>query len=141
MKSRSDRTYVENVKNPGEALLQNCDRIFVVLRVEGAGYCTAFTMLNNLPLDLCHSSATEGFVNEPLSAGIAGLTHVVSCSIAPDADWLSSSNRLPFNPRLRASQTSKQNSPMSTYSRSFTIESWTDVGEQPIVAEAERTVP
>ena len=53
----------------------------------------------------------------------AGLTHVVSCLIASLTGSLRSFNNLPFNPRLRAVQTSAHASPSSTQSASFIIDS------------------
>jgi hypothetical protein len=53
----------------------------------------------------------------------AGLTHAVNWLIAPHTELLRSFNNFPFNPRLRAVQTSAQASPSSTQSSSLVIDS------------------
>ena len=72
-------------------------------------------MLDDLLVDLEYDSAITILVSESLGVRIAGgPAHVFSCSIAPRVEWVSSSNRLPFNPRSRAVQTSAQESPSAT---------------------------
>ena len=90
------------MKNPIELLPPGGNRIFVVLRMEDSRDRVPFTLLNDLPLDLGHSSVIEASVNELFGGRIARPTHVVSFPMAPSTDWLSSSGRLPFNPRSSA---------------------------------------
>ena len=54
-----------------------------------------------------------------------GLTHVARCLIASFTESLRSFNSFPFNPRLRAVQTSAQANPRSTQSASLVIDSCT----------------
>ena len=109
-----DGTHVEDVENPVEVQSPCGDRLLIILRVKNSRDRTSFTPFDDAPLDLCHSSADKSLVNESLGVYISGSAHVVSCPIASNTDWLSSSVRLPFIPRSRALQTSVQASPSST---------------------------
>ena len=62
------------------------------------------------------------FVSELVRVGIGcAVAHLVNSSIAVSTERLSSSDRLPFNPRLRAMHTSAQESPSNTQSSSLAI--------------------
>ena len=56
MSNRIDGTYVEDLKDLVEFLLPSSDHILVVLRVEESRGRVSFSLLDGLPLDLCHSS-------------------------------------------------------------------------------------
>lgn len=113
MSNRVDLTYIEDVKDPDEVMFPN-GNLILVLRVEKSGSHVRFTLLYYLPLNLGHSSVIEALVSKSLSARSIGTAHEVNCSIALSTDSVSSSNRLPFNPRSRAWHTSAQASPSST---------------------------
>lgn len=98
----TDCTHVEDMEDPIEVLLPTSDRIFVAPCAENSRDRASFTLFDDIPLNLSHSSAMETLVSGLLSMQIADRTDVVSCPIAPRTDWLSSSNCLPFNPRSRA---------------------------------------
>jgi hypothetical protein len=98
----TNRTHVENLRNPIEVLSPSSNRIFVALRVEDSKDRVSFTPFDDLPLDLGQSPVVGTRVIESLSVRVASSTHVVSSSIAPSTDWLSPSNRVPSKPRLRA---------------------------------------
>ena len=97
-----DWTHIEDVKDPNKVILPSGDLVLIDLRMEHSGEHIPFFLLNDLPLDLGHGSGIETRVSESLGARVAGMTHVVSCPIALETEWPSSSNRLPFNPRSRA---------------------------------------
>ena len=109
-----DSTYVEDVEDSIEVPVPPRNRIFVRLGVETPRDRMSFTLFDDLLLDLGHGPTIETIVSGLLDAGIADSTYVVSCSIAPNTDRLSSSNRLPSKPRSRALHTSPQDTPRST---------------------------
>ena len=98
--------YIEDVGNTDKVLLPCGDHFFFALRVEGPGDGVSFTLPDNLPLELGCSSVIEVSTSKIHVVCIAGSTHVVSCSIAPSTDGLSSSNCLPLIPRPRVPHTS-----------------------------------
>ena len=115
MPDETNRTHVEDLKDPIEVLFPNSNRIFVILRVESSRGRMSFTLLDDLPLDPGQSPAIENLVIGLLSVHATTVsTHVVNSSIAPSTDRLSSSNRLPSRPRSRALHTLAQDSPRST---------------------------
>ena len=80
-------THVEYVEDPVEVLPPTRNHIFVGLRMEDSRDRMPFTLVDDLPLDLGHSSAIETLVSGPLTDGhAAGSTYVVSCSIASSPD-------------------------------------------------------
>ena len=100
--NKTDRTYIEDVKNPDKVIPPSRDLVLICLRVEHLGDHIPLAQLNDLPLNLCDHSVIGASVSGLLRARIVGITHAVSCSIAPRTDWLSASNRIPLNPRSRA---------------------------------------
>ena len=62
----------------------NC--FFVVLCVEMSGDYVPFTLLDDAPLNLCHSPAIGSSVSGSPGMSTIGLTHVVKCSIASNTD-------------------------------------------------------
>ena len=56
MHNRTDRTYIEDVKDPKEVLLPSHNFYLIVLRVENSGGDIPFALLDDLLLDLCHGS-------------------------------------------------------------------------------------
>ena len=121
---KTDRTYIEDVKDPIEVQLPGSDRLFVVLCVKESRDRISFTLLDDLPLNLADSPVIERSVGRPLDVCMVVAAHVVNRSIAPRTDWLSSSSCFPFNPRSRAWQTSAQDKPSSTQSCLLIIDSW-----------------
>ena len=112
--NRTDRTYIEDMKDPGEILPPGRDRFLIVLRTEESGDRVSVALLDHILLDTTHSS-TVGLVRISLDfGGIANPTHVVRCSIAPSTDWFSLPNRLPSSPLSKARHTSAQDKPSST---------------------------
>jgi hypothetical protein len=84
-------------------------------------FCLPFLMsFLWISVNVLQSRPSSVASSEPTSAG---LTHAVSCLIASLTGSLRSFNNLPFNPRLRAVQTSAHASPSSIQSASFIIDS------------------
>jgi hypothetical protein len=110
----SDRTHVEDEKDPGEVRPPGSDCFLVVLCVDKPRDYIPFSLLDDLPLDLRHSPAINSIVNEVFKLYIAAVTHAVSWLIASHTELLRSLNRFLFNPRSSAVQTSAQASPSST---------------------------
>ena len=102
MSNKADRTYVENVKDPDKVIPPSGNHVLIDLRVKGPGDYVPLTLFDDLPLDLGHGSAILASISRSLGVGIIGMAHAVSCPIALRTDWLSASNRVPFNPRSRA---------------------------------------
>ena len=98
-----DYTHVEDVEDPIEIPSPSGNCIFVVPGMEASRDRVTFSLCDNLPLDLPHGSVITTVVSRLLLAQtIGGPTHDVSCPIASRTEPLSSSDRLPFNPRSRA---------------------------------------
>jgi hypothetical protein len=135
------QTYCENVKDPVEVQLPRSDRLFITLRVEKSGDRISFAQLDDLPLDLGHSSAIEALVSKPLGVHANGQTYSLSSSIASKTDGLSSSGCFPCNPRSSALHTSAQDKPSSTQSCRLIIDSWVNVNREFVVGERESHVP
>ena len=57
--NRTDRTHIEDVKDPMEVLPPSGNRTLVILHVEESGDRMSFTLLGDLLLDLGHSPAIE----------------------------------------------------------------------------------
>jgi hypothetical protein len=89
------RTHVEDLKDPDQVLLPSRNFVLIVLGEEESEDRIPFTPLDDLPLHLCQGSAIETSVSGSLGARIA--THAFRVPIASRTDWLSSSDRLPFN--------------------------------------------
>ena len=103
MLNKTDRTYIEDVKNPGKVLLPRYDLVLIALRAEKSGHRIPFTPFDDFPLDLGHGPVFEvSSVSESPGVHIACLAYIVNCPIAPSTDRLSSSNRLPSTPRSNA---------------------------------------
>ena len=60
----ADRTYVEDLKDPNEVQLPGGDGFLVIFRMGKLGEQIPFLLLDDLYLDLCHSSAIDGVVSE-----------------------------------------------------------------------------
>ena len=112
---RIDGTYVEDMKDPSEVLLPGGNFILVGLRVKESRYCISFALFYDLPPHLGHGpTISEAVISGMHRVRISGPAHVVSCSIAPSTDLLSSCNRLPSKPRSRVVHTSAQACARST---------------------------
>ena len=86
-------------------------------------FCLPFLMsFLWIPANMLQSRASSVGGSEPASASS---THVVSCLMASFTGSLRSFNNFPFNPRLRAVQTSAHASPSSKQSASFVVDSCT----------------
>ena len=103
-----------DLKDPDEVQLPSRDLILITLRVEYSCGHVPFPLLGDLLLDRGHGSAIGTLVSETLGGRIVDPTHVVNSLVASSTDWLSSSNRLPFNPRSSALHTPAQVFPSST---------------------------
>ena len=101
-------THTKDMKDPGELLTPTHDHISVRSRMETPKDRVPFTLLDDLLLDLGHSPVIETLVSRSLDVHIAVSTYVVSFSIAPSTVRLSSSCRLPSNPRSRVLHTSSK---------------------------------
>ena len=108
-------THIEDNKDPIELRVPAGNHLFIIRRMPNSRHRIASTLLDDLILYFCDSSAIESAVGEEArKCNIAGPTHVVNWLIASHTDWLRSSSLLPFMPRSRALQMSAQNSPSST---------------------------
>ena len=90
------------MKDPDKVIPPSDNLVLIDLRVEDPGGDVPLAQLDDLPLDLCDHSAIGASISGLLGERIVGIAHLVSCSIAPRTDWLSASNRVPFNPQSRA---------------------------------------
>ena len=79
---RTDLTYVEDVKEPGQVLPPSSDRIFVIFGMKETRDGISFTLLNNPHLDRGHSA----MIDLGRRTTSASITHVVKCSIASNTD-------------------------------------------------------
>ena len=105
---------MEDLKDPHEILLPTRNRILIALLVDKSRESIPFALVDGLLLNCGHGSVIGTVVSETLNAHLPDQTHVVNFSIAPNTDRLSSSDRLPSNPRSRALHTSAQDCPRST---------------------------
>ena len=87
------------MKNPDEVLLPSCDLLLVTLREDEPGHCIPFALLDDLLLNPPQRPVIETLVSGSLAAGSICLTHPVRSPIASRMDWVSSSDRFPFNLR------------------------------------------
>ena len=87
------------MKDSDKVLLPNSNLVPIALRKDKSGNPIPFTLFVDRPLDLGHGPAIETSVSGSLGAYVSVLAHVVRSPIASRTDWLSSSNRLPFNLR------------------------------------------
>ena len=85
----SDKTHIENMKNPVQVQLPGTDCLAVALLAKMSRDRISFTALDNMPLDLGHSPTVESLVRKPSRKAVAGSTCIVNCSIALRTDWLS----------------------------------------------------
>jgi hypothetical protein len=95
--SRTNRTHVEDLKDPNQVLLPTRNLVLIVPGEDELEGCVPFTTLDDLLLHLYQGPAIEASVSVSLGVCIAGLAHVFRFPIASRTDWLSSSGRLPFN--------------------------------------------
>jgi hypothetical protein len=70
---KTERTYIEDVKDPDKILLPSRNLVFIALREDEPDYCTPFTMLRDLPLDPRQGSAIQTLVNGLLGVRSASL--------------------------------------------------------------------
>jgi len=111
----NDGTHVEDLKNPVEVQLPGRDFLLVALCMEMSRNHVPFALLDDPPSDLRQGPEVGSETSSTNHlAGIAGVTHVVSCLIASHTELLRSFNLFPSSPRSRAVQTSAQASPSST---------------------------
>ena len=78
---RANRTYIEDLKDPGKVLLPSCDLVLIALREDESDHRIPIAMLADLPLYLCHCSVIKTWVSGSPSARIAGLAHPVRSPI------------------------------------------------------------
>ena len=97
MNAKKSWTYVEDVKDLDKVLLPSGNLVLVSLREDKPEGCVPFTVLDDLPLDIRHSSVIKQLVGGLLGMRITGPAHVVRSPIASSTSWLSSSNCLPSN--------------------------------------------
>jgi hypothetical protein len=93
----TNRTYVEDVKDPDKVLLPSCDLVLIAFGKDESIDRAPFTLLNHLPLHLGQCSAIKLSVSGSLWVHMNGLAYTVSSPIASRTDWLSWSNCFPFN--------------------------------------------
>jgi hypothetical protein len=99
MSDRTNRTHVEDVEDPHKVLLPSRDLLLVALREDESHHCISFPLLDDLPLHPRHGSAIQPLVSGSLAVRMTGMAHPFRSPIASRMDWLSPSNRLPFNLR------------------------------------------
>jgi hypothetical protein len=68
----TDRTHIEDLKDPHKVLLPTTNLILVVLGEDESKYCTPFTPLDDLLLHLYQGSAIETSVSRSLGVHITG---------------------------------------------------------------------
>jgi hypothetical protein len=83
---RSDRTYIEDMKDPCEIRLPGCNFFLIVLGVEKTRNRVTLALFGNLPLDFCHRPATSGVVSRQSGSYIVYGTYAVNWSIASRTD-------------------------------------------------------
>ena len=93
---------MKDIEDPIEVPPPSGDCIFIAPRAEEARGRTPFALLDNFLLDCGNGPGIQTSIIGSLDICIVGSTHVVSLSIAPRRDLLSSSVPLSFNPRSRA---------------------------------------
>ena len=114
--NRIDCTHVKDVKDPDKILLPSRNLLLIALREDESGYYIPLALLDDLLLDPGQSSAIEMPVSGSLAVRIASVAHAVRSPIASRIDWLSLSDRFPFNLRSSTWHTSPQARPRSTKS-------------------------
>jgi hypothetical protein len=92
-----NRTDIEDLKDSDKVLLPTRNLLLVVLGEDESEHSTPFTPLDQLSLHLYQGSAIEASVTRSLGVRIAVPAHVFRFPIASRTDWLSSSDRFPFN--------------------------------------------
>ena len=95
--NRTNSTHIEDLKHPHKVLLPTRDLVLIVLRKDESKGRPPFTPLADPPLDIGQGPTIETSVSKLPSVHINALAHAVKVPIAPRTDWLSSSDRLPFN--------------------------------------------
>ena len=63
MPNRTNRTHVEDMKDPDEVLLPSRNLLLVALREDESHRCIPFTLLRDFLLDPCHGSAIKKSVS------------------------------------------------------------------------------
>jgi hypothetical protein len=94
------------MKEPAEVRLPSGDRFLVFFAWKGreAAFCLPFLMIPLwIPANVLRSTVSSVERSELITIDF---THIVSCSIAWFTESLRSFDSFPFNPRLRAVQTS-----------------------------------
>ena len=94
---RTNQTHVEDLKDPDQILLPSGNLVFIVLREDESEESIPFTPLDDLPLHIYQVSAIGTSVSGSPGVHIAAMAHAFRFPIASRTDWLSSSDRLPFN--------------------------------------------
>ena len=130
--NRIDCTHVKDMKDPDKVLLPSRNLLLVAPREDKSGHSIPLALSDDLLLYPGQSSAIETLVSRSLAGPIASVAHEVSSPIASRMDWLSLSDRFPFNPRSSTWQTSPQARPRLTKSWSLAIVSWGDEIQKPI---------
>lgn len=82
MCGRSDRTYVEDLKDPDEVQPPSGNHIFIVLRVEQSRHHISFALLNDLPLNPRHGSIARTPISGLYCIHVIIKAHVVNCLTA-----------------------------------------------------------
>ena len=82
----SDRTHIEHMKDPIEVRPPCRDRLFIVLCVEHSRDTASLTPLDDVLLDLRHSSTIVNPVSGSPGVCITGPTYKVNCPIASKTD-------------------------------------------------------
>ena len=78
--------YVEDLKDPAEVQPPSGDRISIIPRLENPRDHVPSTLLDDLPIDLRHSSMMKLIVSVLSELCIAGWTHIVNWFIASRTD-------------------------------------------------------
>jgi hypothetical protein len=79
---RTDRTYVEDVKDPDKVLLPSCDLVLIAFGKDESIDRAPFTLLDHLPLHLGQCSAIKLSVSGLLWVRMNCLAYAVSSPIA-----------------------------------------------------------
>jgi hypothetical protein len=98
MPNRTNRTHVEDTKDPGKVLLPRCNPVLITFWDNKAEDRMPFrTLLDDPLLDICQRSGIKLSVSGPLYAHMNNMAHVFNSSIASRTGWFSWFNCLPSN--------------------------------------------
>src|SRR5258708_18195933 len=99
MLNKTNRTYDEDLKDPGKMLIPSRYVVLIALREDESDQCVPFALFDDLPLDLRHGSAIKTPISGSLGLRVTDLAHPVRSPIASTTACVSASTCFPFNLR------------------------------------------